>query len=161
MTEIHFWPISHNWNLIIDLDTHLIYKCARQILQCFELFGPDLSRTLAKMHVEVSLLRIFSQLKFDHIFGCPFDRQACTPTFMIFQDIFTPFNPNLCETTWQSFTFYRFLGIKIWSYLLMCISDDKCARQLSWYLALFSAPLSQTLAKPHNGVSFLITTQNW
>ena len=117
--EFQFWPNSQNWNLIIDLDARLIDKCARQILQCFELFGPALSWTLAKMHDELSLLKIFSQLKFDHRFGCPFDKQACTPTFATFQAIFTPFNPNLCKTARQSFTFYKFLKIKIWSYVLL------------------------------------------
>ena len=118
---VYFWTNSLNWNLIIDLDGCLIYKHARQILQCFELFGPTLNRTLAKMHDKVSLLTIFSQLKFEHIFGCPFDRQACTPTFTKFRAIFTPFNPNLCETTQRSFTFYKFLRIKIWSFILMHI----------------------------------------
>ena len=121
MMEFPFWLNSQNWNLIIDLDTHLICKCALQILQCFKLFGPSLSRTIGKMHDEVSLLTIFSQLKFDHRFRCPFDKKACTPTFMTFRAIFTPFNPNLCETAWQSSTFYKFIEIKIWSYLLMHI----------------------------------------
>ena len=119
--EFHFWPNSQSWNLIIDLDACLIYKLPCQILQCFELFGPALSQTLAKMHDEVSLLTIFLQLKFDHRFGCSFDKQACTPTFMMFWAIFTPFYPNLCETVRRSFTVYKFLGIKIWSYLLMHI----------------------------------------
>ena len=79
-----------------------------------------------KMHDEVSLLTIFSQLKFDHTFGhtfdhtftssflefkfehkfgCPFDEQACMQTFETFQNIFTPFKPNLSKTAQRSFTF--------------------------------------------------------
>ena len=42
------------------------------------------SPTLAKMNDGVSLLTNFSKLKFDHRFGCPFDRKPCTPNFMTF-----------------------------------------------------------------------------
>ena len=63
------------------------------------------SPTLEKMNNGVSLLTNFSELKFDHRFGCPFDRQACTPNFVTFQAIFTPFNPNLDKTARWSLTF--------------------------------------------------------
>ena len=76
-------------------------------------FWTPSSPTLAKMNDGVSLLTNYSELKFDHRFGCPFDREACTPTFVTLRAIFGPFNPNLGETTQQSFTFNQFLGIKI------------------------------------------------
>ena len=73
-----------------------------------------LSPTLVKMHEEVSLFPNSSELKFDHRFGCPFYREACIPTFVTLQAIFTPFNPNLGETAQRSFTkFNQFIGIKI------------------------------------------------
>ena len=87
------------------------------------------SPTLVKMNSVVSLLSNFSELKFDHRFGCP-----CTPTFTTFWPIFSPFNPNLSKTTYL---------------------EDKSARKLSWCSELFSTPLSQTLTKPHDGVSLL------
>ena len=43
-----------------------------------EPFSPPLSQTLAKSNDGVSLLTKFLEFKFDHRFGCPFDRQACT-----------------------------------------------------------------------------------
>ena len=104
-----------NWNLIIDLDAHLIDKCAHQLSQCTELFLTPLSLTLVKLDVGVSLLSNFLELKFDHRFGCPFDIQVCMQNLLTFQNIFTPFNPNLSKTAWRSFTFDQFLGIKIWS----------------------------------------------
>ena len=79
----------------------------------FQAIWTPLSPTLAKMHDGVSLLTNFSELKFDHTFGCPFDREACTPTFVTLRAIFGPFNPNLGETAQQNFTFNQFLGIKI------------------------------------------------
>ena len=72
-----------------------------------------MSPTLSKLHDDVSLLTNFSELKFDHRFGFPFDREACTLTFMILKAIFTPFNPNLGEIAQRSFTFNQCLGIKI------------------------------------------------
>ena len=50
---------------------------------------------------------------YDHKFGCQFDQQACMETFETFQNIFTPFQPNLSKTAQQSFTFDEFLKIKI------------------------------------------------
>ena len=60
--------------LIIDLDAHLIDMHAGQLLLCFELFSPRLSPTIAKPHVEVSLLTNLSELNFDHRFICAFGR---------------------------------------------------------------------------------------
>ena len=79
----------------------------------FRAIWTPLSPTLAKTHNGVSLLTNFSELKFDHRFGCPFDREACTPTFVTLRAIFIPLNPNLGETAQRSFTFNQFLGIKI------------------------------------------------
>ena len=100
-------------NLIIDLDDHLINKRAQQPSQCFELFQPRLSPTLAKLHDGVSLLYNFLKLKFDHRFTCPFDKQESMPYFLMFRAIFIPFKPNLGETAYRSFTLDQFLEIKI------------------------------------------------
>ena len=91
-------------------------KCAHQLSRCFAMvratWTPS-SPPLAKMNDGVSLLTNFSELKFDHRFGCPLDREVCTPTFTTQQAIFTPFNPNLGEIVLQSLTFEGFLRIKI------------------------------------------------
>ena len=40
------------------------------------------------------------------LFGCPLDKQSCTPNFGTFRAmILTPFKPNPSETAQQSFTF--------------------------------------------------------
>ena len=105
MMEFHFWPNSQNLNLIIYLDACLIYQCAHQLLQCSELFGPPSSLTLEKMHDGVSLLTNFSELKFDHRFRCPFYIQACTPTFVFFWAIWTPFKDKSNEKCTMEFHF--------------------------------------------------------
>ena len=46
------------------------------------------------MHDEVSLLTNFLELKFDHRFECPFDRQMCTQHFETFQNISPPLIPT-------------------------------------------------------------------
>ena len=43
--------------------------------------------------------------QFDQKFGCQFDQQSRMQTFETFQNIFTPFKPNLRKTTQWSFTF--------------------------------------------------------
>ena len=56
----------------------------------------------------------FLEWKLDHRFGCPLDKQSCTPNFATFQAIIlTPFKPNPSETARQSFTFEQFLKIEI------------------------------------------------
>ena len=62
-----------------------------------ELFSPPLSQTLAKSNDGVSLLTKFSDLKFDHRFGCPFDIKMCMPTFVMFPAIWTPLSPTLVK----------------------------------------------------------------
>ena len=47
------------------------------------------SKTLAKMNDEVSLLTNFSELKFDHRFGCPFDRYGALQRSQHFE-LFSP-----------------------------------------------------------------------
>ena len=74
-------------------------------------FSPSLSQALTKLHDVVSALTRFLEFKPDHMFGCILDRQACTPTFMTFQAIFTPFKPNPVETARRSFPFEQFLRI--------------------------------------------------
>ena len=70
-----------------------------------------LSQTLTKLHDAVSALTKFLEFKPDHMFGCILDRQACMPTFMMFQAILTPFIPNPVETARWSFPFEQFLRI--------------------------------------------------
>ena len=70
-----------------------------------------LSQTLTKLHDAVSALTRFLEFKPDHMFGCILYRQASTPTFMTFQAILTPFNPNPIETAQRSFPFEQFLRI--------------------------------------------------
>ena len=110
--------------MIIDFDDNLVDKRALQLPPCLEQFRPLLNPTLAKMHEMVSLLTYFSELKFDHRFGCPFDRQVCMPTFMMFQVIFTPFKPNLSETAWQSFTKTNFSELKF-DYRFICMPTSR------------------------------------
>ena len=66
---------------------------------------------VSKLHNAVSALTKFSELKPDHMFGYILDRQACTPTFVTFRAILTPFKPNPIETTRRSFNFEQFLRI--------------------------------------------------
>ena len=72
-----------------------------------------LSQSLAKPYDIVLLLTNFSEFKFDHRFGCPFDRQVCMQTLAMFQNIFSPFKPNLSKIAQQSFIFDQFLRIEI------------------------------------------------
>jgi len=81
--------------LIIYLDAHSVDNSAYQLLWCLELFSPPLSQTLARPRNGVYLLINFLKLKFDHKFGCTWDKQAYTPTFLIFWATFNPFNPTL------------------------------------------------------------------
>ena len=91
-------------------------------------------------------LTYFLEWKLDHRFGCPLDKQSCTPNFATFRAIiFTPFTPNRNETARRIFTFYKFLRIIIWS---------QCSE-------LFSTPLSQTLTKLYEGVSLLTYFLEW
>ena len=71
----------------------------------FQAILTPLSPTLLKPHDQVSLSSSFSEFKFDHKFGCQFDQQACMQTFDTFQNIYTPFKPNLSKTAQRSFTF--------------------------------------------------------
>ena len=100
--------------MIVDLSTHLVDKSAHQLSWCLKLFSSPLSQTLKNPHDGVSLLRNLSELKFDHRFGCPLDKQAHTPMFLTFWSILTPFNPNPSKPTRQSFTFDQILGIEIY-----------------------------------------------
>ena len=68
------------------------------IIQGWSSKGPPLSPTLSKPQEEVSLSSSFVELKFDHKFGYPFDEQAFMQNFETFQNIFTPFKPNLTKT---------------------------------------------------------------
>ena len=79
----------------------------------FQAIWTPLCPTLVKMHDRVSLLTNFLELKFYYRFGCTFDREACTLTFLTLRAIFTPFNPNLGEIAQRSFNFNQFLGIEI------------------------------------------------
>ena len=63
-----------------------------------------------KIRVHANLI-ICLELKPDHMFGCILDRQACTPTFVTFRAILTPFKPNPIETARRSFTLEQFLRI--------------------------------------------------
>ena len=49
------------------------------------------------MNDEVSLLTNFSELKFDHRFGCPFDIKTCMPTIAMVRSIWTPSTPTLVK----------------------------------------------------------------
>ena len=101
---------------------HLEDKSARQLSRYSELFSAPLSQTLTKLYDGGSLLMYFLEWKHDHIFGCPLDKQSCTPNFAMFQAIIlTPFKPNPSETTRQSFTFEQFLRIEICSEIWMSI----------------------------------------
>ena len=63
--NFHFWPISWNWNSIIDFDAHLIEKCELQLSRHNKLFSPPLTPTLVKPHKRVSLLTNFLELNFN------------------------------------------------------------------------------------------------
>ena len=67
-----FDNFSRNWNLIIDLDAHLIDNHALQLLWHSELFSPPLTPPFTKPHNRVSLFANFLELKFDHFFWCAF-----------------------------------------------------------------------------------------
>ena len=81
--------------MIIYLEAHSVDKSACQLLWCLELFSPPLSQTLAKPWNGVYILTNFLKLKFDHKFGCTWDKQAYTPTFLTFWATFNPLNPTL------------------------------------------------------------------
>ena len=81
--------------MIIYLDAHLVDKSACQLWLCLELFSPPLRQTLEKPWNGVYLLTNFSKLKFDHKFGCTWDKQAYTPMFLTFWATFNPLNPTL------------------------------------------------------------------
>ena len=138
--------------MIIDLDVHLEYKSACQLSWCSELFSTPLSQTLTKP--KVSLLTSFYDLKLDHRFGFPLDKQACTPTFTTFQAIFTTFKPNPSENAWESFTFEQFLKLKF-DHRFECPFDRQVSTRNFGTFQNISAPLIPTLAKPYNQVSLL------
>ena len=139
MKWFHFWPITLNWNFIIDLDAHLIDKCVRQVLWCSKLFSPPLSQTFEKPNDGVSLLTNFSELKFDYRF-------ICTATFATFLAILTPFKSNTCETAWRSFTFDQFLIIKF-DHWFGCPFHRQACTSNSWRFEQISPHLSHTIAK--------------
>ena len=64
-------------------------------------FKPNPSETGQGVSPFTNLLKF----KFDHRFGCPFDRRVYTPAFATFQAILTPYMPNPNETAQHSFTF--------------------------------------------------------
>ena len=72
--QFHFRTVPQNLILIINLDAHLINKCASKILRHSKIFSPPLSTTLEKLHNEakpynrVSVLTNFLELKFDRRF---------------------------------------------------------------------------------------------
>ena len=109
-----FHDFSRNWNLIIDLDAHLINKHALQLLWCSELFSPPLTPTFVKPHNRVSRFTNFSELKFDHFYWCAFGWWVCTATFRMFIVIFSSFKPNLNKYVRSSFTFDVFIKIETW-----------------------------------------------
>ena len=82
---------------MIDLNSHLENKSACQLSRCSVLCSPSLSQTLTKLHDAVSALTRHLEFKPDHVFGCILDRQACMPTFTMFQAILTAFQPNLLK----------------------------------------------------------------
>ena len=71
--------------MIIDLDAHLRDNHAYTLSGDFELFWTlgrlGETKPSAKSNDTVSLLTKFSELKFDHRFGCPFDIKTSMPTF--------------------------------------------------------------------------------
>jgi len=98
--------------LIVDLDAYLVYMSACRISWCLELFSPPLSKTLVNSHDGVLLLTNFSEFKLDHRFGCPLDKQACTPTFATFWAILTFFKPNPSELDDEVSLLSNFLELK-------------------------------------------------
>ena len=54
----------------------------------------------------------FSELKFDHRFGCPFDIKTCTPTFAMVQAILTPSSPTLAKMNGGVSLLTNFLELK-------------------------------------------------
>ena len=128
--------------MIIYFDDNLADKHALQLPPCLEKFRPLLNPTLAKMHEMVSLLTYFFELKFDHIYGCPFDGQVCTPNTWCHK----PFSPllirNLVKSHDEVSFLTNFLELKFDDHLV-----DKSAHQNSWCSKLFSPPLSPTLSE--------------
>ena len=118
MTTFHFWTISWNWNVIIDLDAHFIEKHARQLLWCSKLFSTPLRPTLAKPYDEISLLTNFSELKFNYRLRGPVGKEEWMPTFAMFRVISSSFNPYHSKTGRQvslltnllKFKFYHRFG---------------------------------------------------
>ena len=91
------------WKIRVHANFHDVESYFRHLL----------IQTLPKPHDGVSLLSRFLEFKFDHKFRCPFDDQSCMQNFETFQNIFTPFKPNLIKTTKRSFMFDKVLKIKI------------------------------------------------
>ena len=122
-------------------------KSACQLSRYWELFLTSLSKTLTKLHDAVSALTRFLEFKPDHMFGCILDRQACTPTFAMFQAILTrALSPTLSkphEGVSLSISFLEFN----FDHKFGCTFDEQvCKKTFETFQNIF-APFKHNLRK--------------